>query len=72
MFCAHLDGHPQVIGYYALQLGNESVSELPEANKDNYIRNYTAFPAINLSFVGVDAPYQRQGLGQFLLMDVFS
>jgi ribosomal protein S18 acetylase RimI-like enzyme len=71
VFCAYLDGSPNVIGYYALQLGNESVTELPEANKDNYLRNYTAFPALNLSFVAVDAPFQRQGLGQHLLMDVF-
>ena len=71
VFCAYLDNKPHVIGYYALQLGNESVSELPDANKDNYLRNYTAFPALNLSFVAVDENYQRQGLGQHLLMDVF-
>jgi ribosomal protein S18 acetylase RimI-like enzyme len=72
VFCAHLDGSPNVIGYYALQLGNESVSELPDANKDNYLKNYVAFPALNLSFVAVDTQYQRQGLGGHLLMDVFA
>jgi hypothetical protein len=71
VFCAYLGDSPNVIGYYALQLGNESVSELPDANKDNYLKNYTAFPALNLSFVAVDLPCQRQGLGQYLLMDVF-
>lgn len=71
-FCAYLDTSPLVIGYYALQLGNESVSELPDANKDNYLKNYTAFPAVNLSFVAVDSQYQRQGLGQYLLMEVFT
>jgi hypothetical protein len=71
VFCAHLDGSPIVIGYYALQVGSDSVSELPDANKDNYVKNYAAFPAINLSFLGVDIPCQRQGLGQYLLMDVF-
>jgi ribosomal protein S18 acetylase RimI-like enzyme len=70
VFCAHLDGSPNVIGYYALQLGNESVSELPDANKDNYLKNYTAFPALNLSFLAVESQYQRQGLGQYLLVDV--
>jgi len=73
VFCANLDGSPNVIGYYALQLGNESVSELPDARKDNhYLKNYVAFPALNLSFVGVDSNYQRQGLGEHLLMDVFA
>jgi len=72
VFCAHLDGSPNVIGYYALQLGTDSVSELPDANKDNYLKNYVAFPALNLSFLAVDSQYRRQGLGQFLLMDVFA
>jgi ribosomal protein S18 acetylase RimI-like enzyme len=72
VFCAHLDGSQNVLGFYALQLGTDSVSELPEANKDNYLKNYVAFPALNLSFVAVDSQYQRQGLGGFLLMDVFS
>jgi ribosomal protein S18 acetylase RimI-like enzyme len=72
VFCAHLDGTPSVIGYYALQIGTDSVSELPDANKDNYLRNYVAFPAIHLSFLGVHEDFQRQGLGEHLLMDVFS
>ena len=72
VFCAYYESSPNVIGYYAPQLGNESVSELPDANKDNYLKTYTAFPALNLSFVAVDAPFQRQGLGQYLLMDVFT
>jgi ribosomal protein S18 acetylase RimI-like enzyme len=72
VFCAHLDGTPYVIGYFALQLGSESVSELPDANKDNYLKNYTAFPALNLNFLAVDSQYQRQGLGEYLLMDVFA
>ena len=72
VFCAYLDDSPNVVGYYALQLGTDSVSELPNANKDNYLRNYVAFPALNLSFLAVDSQYRRQGLGQFLLMDVFA
>lgn len=61
-----------MIGYYALQLGTDSVSELPDANKDNYLKSYVAFPALNLSFLAVDEPYQRQHLGEFLLMDVLA
>jgi ribosomal protein S18 acetylase RimI-like enzyme len=72
VFCAHLDGSPNVIGYYALQVGGDSVSDLPDANKNNYLKNYTAFPAIHLSFVAVHSDYKRQRLGEFLLMDVFS
>jgi ribosomal protein S18 acetylase RimI-like enzyme len=40
-------------------------------NKDNYLKNYTAFPALNLSFLAVDTQFQRQGLGEYLLIDVF-
>ena len=58
VFCAYWDQSPNVIGYYALQLGNESVSELPDANKDNYLKTYVAFPAVNLSFLAVDADYR--------------
>jgi ribosomal protein S18 acetylase RimI-like enzyme len=72
VFCAYLDRSPNVIGYYALQLGNESVSELSDANKDNYLKTYVAFPAVNLSFLAVDSTYRRQGLGEHLLMDVFA
>lgn len=71
-FCAHLDGSSACIGYYALQLGTDSVAELPGASKDNYLKNYVAFPAVHLSFLGVHEDFRRQGLGQHLLMDVFS
>lgn len=73
MFCAHLAGSTTAIGYYALQLGTDSVADLPEDNRNNnYLKNYVAFPAVHLSFVGVHQDYQRQGLGEYLLMDVFS
>jgi ribosomal protein S18 acetylase RimI-like enzyme len=72
VFCAHLEQSPNVVGYYALQIGTDSVAELPSANKDNYLKNYVAFPAIHLSFLAVDETIQRQGLGEFLLMDVFN
>ncbi|ARN80890.1 hypothetical protein DSM21852_00300 [Methylocystis bryophila] len=72
VFCAHIGASPTAIGYYALQVGSDSVSELPDANKAGYIKTYVAFPAINLSFVGVHSEYHRQGLGSYLLMDAFS
>lgn len=61
-----------MIGYYCLQIGTDSVSELPNVDRAKYIRNYVAFPAVNLTFLAVHEDYQRQGLGQYLLMDVFS
>jgi hypothetical protein len=70
-FCAHLENSPLCIGYYALQIGSDSVADLPGA-KETYLRNYSAFPAVHLAFLGVQDDYQRQGLGQYLLMDVFS
>lgn len=72
VFCAHVDGSATTIGYYALQLGTDSVDDLPNANKSTYLQNKTAFPAVHLSYLGVDYRYQRQGLGQYLLMDVFA
>jgi ribosomal protein S18 acetylase RimI-like enzyme len=72
VFCAHLEDSENVLGYYALQVGTDSVAELPDANKDNYLRNYVAFPAIHLAFLTVFETVRRQGLGQHLLMDVFS
>jgi ribosomal protein S18 acetylase RimI-like enzyme len=72
IFCAHLDGSPNCIGYYALQLGTDSVADLPDVAKQTYLKNYVAFPAVHLSFLGVHEEYRRQGLGSYLLMDVFS
>jgi GNAT superfamily N-acetyltransferase len=71
VFCANINGSPNVIGYYALQIGTDSVADLPDATKDNYLKNYVAFPAVHLSFLAVDEQYQGQGLGKHLLMDGF-
>lgn len=68
MFCAHLNGSHNAIGYYALQIRTDSVAELPNSNKEKYV----AFPAVHLSFLAVDETAQRQGLGSDLLMDAFS
>ncbi len=72
IFCACLIGTKAVIGYYALQLGSENVSDLPNSMKNNYLKSRVAFPAIQLTFIGVDTNYQRQGLGSFLLMDALN
>lgn len=74
VFVACLAGSKRIIGYYALQVGSDSVADLPTPFKNNnYLNNnsYVAFPAINLAFLGVHENYQRQGLGAYLLMDVF-
>lgn len=78
VFCAHIGASKNAIGYYALQIGSESVAALPDNRKDNYLKSYivastshVAFPAVALSFLGVDSKFQRQGLGKHLLMDVF-
>jgi GNAT superfamily N-acetyltransferase len=74
-FCAHLDDSPVCIGYYSLQVGTGLVAELPQSH-DSYLtrrkRKPDSFPAINLAYIGVDESYQGQGLGRFLIMDVFS
>jgi GNAT superfamily N-acetyltransferase len=59
-----------VIGYYALQIGNESMNALPNPPND-YTKNYTAFPAVHLGFLGVQREFQRRGIGTMLLSDVF-
>lgn len=71
IFCAYLPASFNVIGYYALQLGSDSVRELP-ANPSNYVANYVAFPAVHLSYLGVHEDYQANGLGKHMLMDAFT
>ena len=71
MVVATLDGSPNCIGYYALQVGSDSIPESYKSKRQEYINNYAAFPAINLSFLAVDGTYQGQGLGQYLLQDIF-
>lgn len=72
VFCAHLEKSENVLGYYALQVGADSVDDLPDANKNNYLRTYVAFPAIHLAYLAVDENFRRQGLGAYLLMDALS
>jgi hypothetical protein len=62
-FCAHRENSENVLGYYALQVGADSVADLPDANKTSYLRTYAAFPAIHLSFLAVDETVKRQDSG---------
>lgn len=68
---AVIQGSPNCIGYYALQLGSDTVPDDYKQKRQDYIRNYTAFPAVHLSFLAVHKAYQGQGLGTHLLQDVF-
>lgn len=42
-----------------------------ENKPDDFTKNYTAFPAVHLAFLGVDRTCQRQGIGSALLSDIF-
>lgn len=41
-------------------------------DKSSYIKNHVAFPAVTLAWLGVHESYQRQGLGEYLLMDALT
>lgn len=70
VFVTTVGENPNCIAYYAMQLGSDSVPDLPR-EQQTYLKNHLAFPAVHLSYLAVDKPFQRQGLGQYLLMDVF-
>ncbi|WP_145996695.1 GNAT family N-acetyltransferase [Monaibacterium marinum] len=65
---ATLDGSPNCIGYYALQVGSDSIPESSKYKQKDYATNYPAFPAINLTYLAV----QGQGLGEYLLNHIFA
>mgnify|MGYP006442242067 CR=1 FL=1 len=71
VFCAHIVDDPEVIGYYTLQVGADKTSDLPKVRRRSYLGKYQAFPAIYMGWLGVRSDYQGQGLGKYLLMDVF-
>lgn len=71
VFAAVLDGSPNCVGYYALQIGSDTIPETFKAGHKGYISNYAAFPAVNLGYLAVDKAHQRRGLGRFLIQDVF-
>jgi hypothetical protein len=64
VFEAILNG--SVVGYYALQVGSESLSAL-ENKPDDYTKNYTAFPAVHLAFLGYTINSREKELVQLFL-----
>lgn len=70
MIVATLDGSPNCIGYYTLQIGSDAIPEAYKDKRQDYIINYSAFPAINLGFLAVHKDHQNQGLGEYLLQDI--
>lgn len=70
VFEAMADGISQPVGYYALQIGNESMDAV-DSKPNDFTKNYAAFPAVHLAFLGVHKPYQRRRIGSALLSDVF-
>ena len=65
-----MDDSDNCIAYYALQVGRDAVPE-NSGLKGSYVGVYDYFPAIELTFLGVQREYQRQGIGEYLLMDAF-
>jgi GNAT superfamily N-acetyltransferase len=58
----------QVIGFYTLSASSVNVSDLPAA----LIKKLPKYPLVPVALLGrlaVDKNYQKQGLGDFLLMD---
>ncbi|MEP1588434.1 MAG: GNAT family N-acetyltransferase [Tateyamaria sp.] len=70
VFVAIMSGSRNCIGYFALQLGSDTVPNLPK-NELKHLQNRVAFPAVHLSYLGVDLSCQGQGLGRLLLMEAF-
>lgn len=68
-FIAQIEGYKQCAGYYALQVGSDTVPDIRK-HKDSYVGSYVSFPAVNLSYLAVDKKFQGQGLGKLLLQDV--
>lgn len=68
---ATLEGSRNCIGYYALQLGSDTIPDDYKQKQRDYIKHYTSFPAVHLSYLAVHEPWQGQGLGRHLLQDVF-
>lgn len=68
---ATLEGSANCIGYYALQLGSDTIPDDFKQKQRDYIRHYTSFPAVHLSYLAVHEQWQGQGLGRHLLQDVF-
>lgn len=67
---ATLDNSPNIVAYYALQVGSDPVPE-NQTMKASYLSTYVSFPAVYLAYLAVHKDQKRQGIGQFLLMHAF-
>ena len=70
VYVATLDNSPNVIAYYALQVGSDAVPNKHQM-KTTYLSTYAAFPTVSLAYLAVNRDQKRQGIGQFLLMHAF-
>jgi GNAT superfamily N-acetyltransferase len=61
-------GSPTILGYYTLSSYGIDVGELP-ADVAKKLPRYPLIPATLLGRLAVDRRYQRQGIGEILLMD---
>jgi ribosomal protein S18 acetylase RimI-like enzyme len=59
------------IGYYTLAATSIALSELPDAIAKRLPR-YPVVPATLMGRLAIDARHQRQGHGEFMLLDAFS
>ncbi len=62
VFIAKLETSLDCVGFYALRLGSENALK-PSAER--------GFQSVHLTHLAVDHKYQGQGIGRFLLMNVF-
>jgi GNAT superfamily N-acetyltransferase len=65
------EGNRVPIGYYTLAATSIALAELPEALAKRLPR-YPVVPATLMGRLAVDARHQRQGHGEFMLIDAFS
>jgi len=59
------------IGYYTLAVTGMALAELPEALAER-LPHYPMVPATLMGRLAVDARHQRQGHGEFMLLDALS
>ena len=63
------DDTGEIIGYYALKAAQIDASELGGAVGAKLMARHSEVPATLLSMLGVDRPFQGQGIGKMLLAD---
>ncbi|MEL7223996.1 MAG: GNAT family N-acetyltransferase [Cyanobacteria bacterium J06576_12] len=71
VFCAVIGTQKRCIGYYALQVGSDTLPPGNKRKRQDFSKEYIAFPAITLQWLAVDERVQGQGLGKYLLMNIF-